>query len=147
MSLRRHDAATVRQLALEFVGLAGALGFPEYEGVAAALLCWVAWQEGRSDEVEKMAQEALAHWGRCVVHYSFHWLALWPLVAVHLSGGRVADAVEVSRQMLLPPQQRLPEELELAIQAALGTWDKCDSQGAAEMLGQAVELACRLRYA
>ena len=145
--LRQHHVADVEGSAPRVEELAGALSFPEYAGMAKAMMSWVAWKKGRPADVEPLAQEALAHWGSCVVHYNFCWVCLWPLVAVRLASGQVAEAVEAGRQLLVPPQQRLPEELESSVQAAVAAWDEGRAQLAEQKLGAAVELAQRLRYA
>ena len=127
--------------------LARVLSFPEYIGMARAMLSWVAWKEGRLVDAEVAAEEALEQWGTCVVNYSWHWVGLWPLIAVRLANRQVAEAVEAGRQLLLAPQQRLPDELASTVQAAITAWEEEDLQRAKEKLGNAVELAQRLRYA
>jgi ferric-dicitrate binding protein FerR (iron transport regulator) len=68
-------------------------------------------------------------------------------VALHLGAGQLPDAVEAGRQLLVAPQQRLPEPLESLVRAAVAAWDEGRLELAAEELGAAVELAQRLRYA
>jgi hypothetical protein len=63
-----------------------------------------------------------------------------------LRAGQVAEAVEAARQLLPAPQQRLPDELEAAVEAAGEARDQGDHQLAGATLGEAVELAVRLRY-
>ena len=58
-----------------------------------------------------------------------------------------ADAIDASGQLLLPPQQRLPDELEALVESVGAAWDGGEHERAADKLGQAVELARRLRYA
>ena len=52
----------------------------------------------------------------------------WPLIAVRLAEGRTAEAIDASLQLLVPPQQRLPDELEAAVEAAGEAWDQGDHQ-------------------
>lgn len=145
--LRQHDVDAVKELAPQGEELALALSFPEYVGMGRAMLSWVAWKEGRFVDAEAMAEEALEQWGTSVVNFSWYWVCLWPLIAVRLARGQVADAVEAGRQLLVPPQQRLPDELASVVQAAITAWEDEEPQLAEEKLGQAVELAERLRYA
>ena len=145
--LRQHDVDVVKELARQGEQLARVLSFPEYIGMARAMLSWVAWKEGRFVDAEVAAEEALEQWGTCVVNYSWHWVGLWPLIAVRLANRQVAEAVEAGRQLLLAPQQRLPDELASTVQAAITAWEEEDLQRAKEKLGNAVELAQRLRYA
>jgi eukaryotic-like serine/threonine-protein kinase len=145
--LRQHDVDAVNELAPQGEELARALTFPEYVGMARAMQSWVAWKEGRFVDAEGMAEEALEQWGTCVVHYSWYWACLWPLIAVRLARGQLAEAVKAACQLLVPPQQRLPPELASVVQAAITAWEGEEPQLAEEKLGQAVELAQRLRYA
>jgi ferric-dicitrate binding protein FerR (iron transport regulator) len=66
---------------------------------------------------------------------------------VRLASRQVAEAVEAGRQLLAPPQQRLPDELVSMVQAAITAWEDEELRLAEEKLGQSVELAERLRYA
>ena len=145
--LCQHDVGAVKQLAPQAEDLARALAFPEYLGMAKAMQAWVAWKEGRHVDVQALGEQALGQWRTCVVHYSWYWAGLWPLIAVRLDAGRVEEAVTAARELLGPDQQRLVAELESEVQAALGAWDKGDAKVAGESLAQAVELACRFGYA
>ncbi len=102
LGLRRHDVEAVKQRVPETVDLARSLGFPECEGLANAALGWVAWKEGRPGDVEALAGQARELWQKCVVHYFLYWAALWPLIAVLLSGGRFDDAIAAARELLGP---------------------------------------------
>ena len=146
-ALRRHDVAAVRSLAPQAMEAAVAASYPEYVAAAKATQAWVAWQEGRPEDVVALAGEALELWGTTVVSYPWYWLCLWPLISVRLAASQGAEAVEAARQLLVPPQQRLPDELEAAVQAAIDDWGQGKAQRAMEELGVAVELAWRLRYA
>jgi len=64
-----------------------------------------------------------------------------------LAAGELGDAVEAARQLLAPSQQRLPDELETTLQAAIAAWGTGDGQAAAAMLSDGVELAGQLRFA
>jgi tetratricopeptide (TPR) repeat protein len=145
--LCQHNAGTVKELAPRAEDLARSLAFPEYVGMAKAMKAWVAWKEGRPADVEVLAEEALAQWRLCVVHYSWYWAGLWPLIAVRLDAGRVEEAVGAARELLGPDQQRLAEGLEPEVQAALDAWQRGDARVAGEILGRALELASRLGYA
>ncbi len=145
--LRQHNVEQVKALAPTGEALAGELAFPEYAGMAKAMLAWAAWKEERCVDAEVLAEEARELWRRCVVHYSWCWAGLWPLVAVRLDDGRVEQAIAAARELLGPDQQRFPEALEQAVQSALDTWDRGDIEFATEWLSRALDLACRLRYA
>jgi eukaryotic-like serine/threonine-protein kinase len=146
-ALRRHDVTAVRSLAPEALTAATDGGWPEYVAAAKAMMAWVAWKEGRPDDVVALGTEALEMWASTVVSYSWYLLALWPLAAVHLAAGRLAEAISAARQLLLPPQQRLPDELEVLLESALAAWARAEPVPAGENLAEALELACRLAYA
>ena len=106
--LCEHDVAGVKEMAPQNEELARAFVFPEYVGMARAMLSWVAWKEGRFAEAELLGQEALEKWRTGAAHYPFYWVALWPLMAVRHAGGRYEEAVAAARELLSPDQMRLP---------------------------------------
>jgi eukaryotic-like serine/threonine-protein kinase len=57
--LRQHDVRTVSEIAPQANELASSLGFPEYVGMARAMMAWVAWREVKAGEVEELSRQAL----------------------------------------------------------------------------------------
>ena len=114
--------------------------------MAKACLVWLAWREGRSEEVEPRAEEALALRANATRWQPVDWICLWPLIAVRLETGHFGEAVDASRELLEPRQQRLPDELEAAVVGAGAAWDSDHQEFAGAMLAEAVELAEQLRY-
>ncbi|HTT89026.1 MAG TPA: hypothetical protein VMF65_05680, partial [Acidimicrobiales bacterium] len=98
------------------------------------------------EEVEALAKDALSSWPPGSWQ-PFHWVCLWPLVAVRLAAGLVADAVEAAAQLLPAPQQRFPDELEAEVQAGIRSWERGDPEGARETLASALELAREMGFA
>jgi tetratricopeptide (TPR) repeat protein len=145
-ALRRHDVETVRSLAPQGREAGRVAGYPEYVAAATATMAWVAWKDQRPDAVVALADEALSIWATTVVAYSWYWLCLWPAIATHLQAGRLAEAVAATRQLLVPPQQRLPDELEATVEAAGAAWERGESEVAARALAEALQLAERLSY-
>ena len=92
-ALRRDDPAGVGLLAPQAIEAAYAASRPQYAATAKASLAWMAWKTGRLGEVEALAEEALASWPDGSWQ-PFHWVCLWPLIAVRLDAGQVAEAVE-----------------------------------------------------
>jgi hypothetical protein len=137
----------VRVLAPLAMAAGDAASYPEYVAAAKATQAWVAWQSGPPADVVTLAAEALELWETNVVSYSWYWLCLWPLIAVRLARGQLAEALEAGRQLLVPPQQRLPDELESMVQSAIAAWDNTERDLAGQRLGEALVLAQRLRYA
>jgi tetratricopeptide (TPR) repeat protein len=145
-ALRRHDVEAVRSLASEAMAAGHDAGYPEYVACAMATNAWLAWHDQRHEDVVPLASAALDLWGTTVVRYSWFWVCLFPLIAARLSAGEIDEAVAASRQLLVPPQQRLPDELESMLVQVSVTLDSGDRQGAADKLAAALELARDLRY-
>jgi hypothetical protein len=146
-ALRRHDTEAVRKLGPEAVAACEGIGFPEWVAMAKGSLAWLAWQDGRPDEVLALAAECdelmkAPHGPEIFVN----WVRLWPVVAVHLAAGRTAEAVAAGRQMLDPSQQRFEDELESLLQSACDAWDAGDPETARLAMGKALGLAGELRY-
>jgi DNA-binding SARP family transcriptional activator/tetratricopeptide (TPR) repeat protein len=146
-ALRRHDLDAVRSLAPRVIAAAEVARYPAYVAAGKATLAWVAWNDQRFENVVPLATEALDLWATIAVTYPFKWLCLWPLISVHLASGQLDDAVDASRQLLTPPQQRLPDELESVVEGAGAAWDRGDHQLATDNLTAALELAGYLCYA
>ncbi len=145
-ALRRNDPAAVGLLAPQAVEAAYAASRPQYAATGKASLAWRAWKTGRVDEVEARAEEALSSWPASSWQ-PFHWVCLWPLIGVRLASGRVTQAVEAARQLLPAPQQRLPDELESEVRAAIEAWDHGEPERARQTLVKALEIAQQLRFA
>jgi hypothetical protein len=145
--LRAHDVEGVRSVSPRALGAAEAAGFPEYVAAAKACMAWVAWKGGDHAKTRELAHAALELWAKTVVSYGWYSLALWPLIAVRLAAGEVADAVDAARQLLVPPQHRLADEMESLLQSVAVTWDAGDHDLAAAKLAKAVALAEQLAYA
>jgi hypothetical protein len=145
-ALRRHDPVAVAALVPRALEAAEATSSPEYVAMAKASLAWLAWREGRSTEVGPRSEEALALWAKTTGWQPVHWICLWPLIAVRLGTGNVNEAVEASRRLLAPSQQRLPDELEPVVMAAQAAWDNGDRELTQAKLAQAVDLAHELHF-
>jgi class 3 adenylate cyclase/tetratricopeptide (TPR) repeat protein len=145
-ALRRHDAVAVAHLVSQVLEGPAASQWPEYSAMAKASLAWLAWHEGRFTEVGPRAEEALALWAKTTGWQPLHWICLWPLISVRLLTGNISAAVDASRQLLEPSQQRLPDELEPVVIEAGAAWDSGDQEVAGAKLAWAVELAHDLHY-
>ncbi|MGA2802951.1 MAG: AAA family ATPase [Acidimicrobiales bacterium] len=145
-ALRRHDADEVRRLAPQAMAAAVAAAYPEYVAAANATLSWLAWQEQRFDDAIALGGEALELWGTTIVSYSWYSLCLWPMIAVRLRAGQIDEAIDLSRKLLEPPQQRLPDDLELLVEQAGAASDQKRRRVAADKLAEALELAVALGW-
>jgi hypothetical protein len=140
---REHDVDAVRQLALEAGEITRAFAYADCAGMVTALLSWVAWKEGRAEEAERLAEEALETWRD---HSDDQWLCFWPLIAIRLADGRDLLAVEAARRLLGTDQVRLSDELEAAVGSSISAWDDGQREQAAQRLGQALRLAEKLGH-
>jgi hypothetical protein len=146
-ALRRGDIAAVRSLTPRAMTAASAMASAGAQTGVKACLAWLAWHDQRPEDVVTLAKEIAeqrAAAGRFAVFYG--WVYLWPLVAVHLEAGDIGEAIAASRQLLDPEQERPPDELESALTAAHGAWDRGQREMATEKLTVALALARSLHY-
>ncbi len=141
-ALRRHDTEGVRALIPRAAAATVDIG-DRIAGVTAAR-AWLAWQDGRPDEVIALAADiagrdltTVGSGARC------RWVYLFPLIAARLEQGALDEAVAAASQLLDPAQQLLPDELMAALAAAC---DSQDRQAAAKNLTAALDLAHGLHY-
>jgi tetratricopeptide (TPR) repeat protein len=126
-ALRRHDVQAVRDLLPQAFAAAKEVGGDIGSRVAGSLAAaaWLAWQDGRPDEVLRLAAEIeernLHRLGTGVM---YRWVYLFPLLAVHLQAGETGEAVAAARRIIDPSQQVLPDDLTAALAAACESWDQ-----------------------
>jgi len=143
VALDRHDVEALRSLAPQAMTAGEAvLGHPDMVGTAKACLAWLAWQDGRPQDVITLAGEALELWGSTSWRaYAISRVCIWPLIAVHLGVGQVAEAVAAGHQLLEPWQPRLTDELESLLGSACAAWDQDEPEVARAKMAEALELA------
>ena len=126
VALRRHDKNAVRSLAPRAEAAGEVVHLTTVVGAAKACLAWLAWQDGRSQDIVVLANEAgeLFRTPLGLATRACKWLYIWPLVAVRLQEGRVTQAVTAARELLDPLQRRLPDELQSIIESACLSWDR-----------------------
>jgi adenylate cyclase len=144
-ALRRHDTAAVRALVPRVLAEAEGMAAPDYLAGAKACLAWLAWQDRHPDDVIKLAEEittlttdtpdAGLYYGP--VH-------LWPLAAVHLEAGHLAEAVAATRR--LRDHTQFPAGLQATLTAASQAWDQDQPDLARDHLTAALDLARDLGY-
>ncbi len=117
----------------------------KFDGRIAANLsvaAWLAWQDGRPDEVLRLAAEIesldLTNVGSAAMH---GWVYLFPLLAVRLAAGATAEAVAAARRIIDPSQQLLPDDLTTALAAACASWDQGDPVAGGQHLTEALAVA------
>ena len=117
---------------------------PLYIGVAKANLAWLSFCHGNVDEVLREGSVALEQWRP--FPYPLEWLARWPLLAVVLGQGRIADAVGHARAMLDPAQQRLPDAVTAILEKAVQAREGEEPGSAEQYLRQSIALAGEMGY-
>ena len=119
---------------------------PDYIAASRANQAWLAWRKEDLAAAEQLCQEALAQWRQSPLVYPFQWQALWPLLAVALAWGREDEAWAHARSLLEPAQQRLPDSLNAALEAALAAKAANRSAEASGHLHRAAAIAGELGY-
>lgn len=137
---RRGEIERVAALAAQCEAACAHARLAEYTGALQANRAWVALREGRRGDARTAAEAALAAWRDVRVPYPMQWLAVFPLLSLAVDARRVDEAVTVARRLFDEEQQRLPEELSTALEAAIRSASDVDA------FGHAIELAKRWRY-
>jgi tetratricopeptide (TPR) repeat protein len=140
---RRDQMAKARQYASRALTLATTLQMVEYIATAKANLAWIAWRKENLSEAQEYGQSALELWPE---DYPFQWTALWPLIAVALAQGQISEAVDYTRTLLDPVQQRMPDGLTTELEETLLKWKEGQSEKSRIHFDQAVKLAQDLGY-
>jgi hypothetical protein len=149
-ALRRHDTAAVRALVHRVLTEVETIASPDYLAGAKACLAWLAWQDRHPDDVIKLAEEIatlLAGTPDAGLYYGP--VHLWPLAAVHLEAGHLAEAVAATRRLrdhTQLPASREGADLEAALTAASRAWDAGQPDLARSTLTAALNLARELGY-
>ncbi len=142
----RKDTRRLQALLPEFVQILQTAGLKEYLPYVNAVEAWFAWQAHQFEEVERLAQEALAAWGRAAVAIPFQWIARWPLLSVAVQQRNFAAAIEHAKEMLSPAQQKLPEDVTSVLEAAVQASDAGKLEAARAPLAEALQLAMEKGY-
>ncbi|HEX5289020.1 MAG TPA: hypothetical protein VFX25_09125, partial [Streptosporangiaceae bacterium] len=144
-ALRRHDTAAVRALVPRVLAEAESMAAPDYLAGAKACLAWLAWQDRHPDDVIKLAEEITTlTTGTPDAGLYYGPVHLWPLAAVHLEAGHLAEAVAATRR--LRDHTQFPADLEAALTAASRAYDQDQPGLARDHLTAALDLARDLGY-
>jgi DNA-binding SARP family transcriptional activator/tetratricopeptide (TPR) repeat protein len=144
-ALRRHDTAEVRALLPRVLAEAETIAGPDYLAGAKAFLAWLAWLDRHPDDVIKLAEEiATLMTGTPDAGLYYGPVHLWPLAAVHLEAGHLAEAVAATRR--LRDHSQLPADLEAALTAASQAYDQDQPGLTRDHLTAALGLARDLGY-
>jgi len=149
-AVRRHDTEAARSLMHRAQAAAVATAGFSLPVETTACRAWLAWQDGRPEEVVALAAQIVAE-NRTTYHapegHSPHnWVYLWPLIATHLDAGNVEAAAAAAGRLLDPGQLRFPDPLDAALTAACTAWSQGDLATTASALRAAVAQAQHLHY-
>lgn len=120
------------------------VGVPVYIGAVTANQAWLHYRDGNWESAEASAQKALRQMEGA--NYPFHWLALWPSLAISVSRNDLASAIESAASMLDPIQQRLPNNLTALLKSAIDHWQDNDHDATRKTLFEAVKIAHTTNY-
>jgi tetratricopeptide (TPR) repeat protein len=144
IALRRHDTEAVRALLPQALAAARETGCHFESSVASAMTgaAWLAWRDGRPDEVTRLAAGIEAHPPSALGFGAmYRWVYLFPLLAARLQVGQLDAAVAAARQIIDPSQMRLPDDLTAALTDACESWADGKRTDTAELLARALTLA------
>lgn len=124
--------------AAKCVEAATASQMSEYLGAGLATQAWVALQERDIAGAERLARRAVDLWAKLACVYPFQWLALIPLLQIHLSRLDLEQSIVFTRQMLAPGQQYLAGAAWDALSRANAHWQASDHPGTRDALESAL---------
>ena len=111
----------------------------------AAVRWWLAWQDRHPDDVIKLAEEiATLISGTPDAGIYYGPVLLWPLAAMHLEAGHLAEAIAATRRLRI--HTKFPADLEATLTAASQAWDQDQPDQARDHLTAALDLAQTLGY-
>lgn len=146
LSRFRGEVDEVYSYALRTQEAAEAAHMPDYVAATRGNQAWLAWRRQDLQAVEQLSQEALALWRQSPLVYPFRWQALWPLLAVALVRGHEDKAWGCAQALLEPTQQRLPDQLNTALETALQAKAHNQTEAARCHLNGAMERAREMGY-
>jgi len=120
-------------------------GIRVYVGTSQANLGWVDFHARRYPEAQERCRSALELWRGIDAAFPFFWMAVFPLLAMRLARGDLAELLGLVRSLLAPSQQRLPEELTAPLEDALAAGRGREERVRAA-LARAVKLAEETGY-
>jgi tetratricopeptide (TPR) repeat protein len=118
----------------------------DYINLARAYQAWIAWRDGDLSLARAHGHAVLEGWRQLQTQYMFQWIVLWPLIGAALAQEDLEDATGFARALLEPSQQRMADDVEAAIQAAVQAWDHKDIHTARSWLQKALERAQKAGY-
>ena len=143
---RLSEGSAARADAEQTLALASKLRMVEYIAMAKANLAWVAWKDGRLQDVEELGEEALALWHGMEDPLGSDWIALWPLIAVALEHDNFSKAIDSIRGLLAEGQYPLADAVMADCRAAIDCSMRDDREALRNCLDRALQTASAFHY-
>jgi eukaryotic-like serine/threonine-protein kinase len=86
-------------------------------------LGWAAWREGDIEQAEAYLQKAQAAIAKFPAPNPVKFIFVGPLLAMAAAREDWGTAVAHARALLDPGQQKMPDDVELALQTAVTAWE------------------------
>jgi hypothetical protein len=147
MTIMYRLQGKITQVAVQLphlIEISQAVGYSNYIGVAQANAAWLHYHAGEWQPAQTQAETAEANLINTT--YPFQWVVHWLLLALALRQDRLPDAIAAARAMLHVKQQKLPDEVEAALETAVSAHEANDEMTARDCLKTAVDLAIHYGY-
>jgi hypothetical protein len=143
---RQQNTKLTTSLAQQSLDIALAHKLYDYIGAANAHFAWITWKKNDYIAVHEYGQQAFNAWQQISMRYGFEWILRLQLIAVALIEGDIVEAHAQARPLLDNAQQRMPPEIDAALEKAdeaanRGDWDLVHS-----WLETAVKQAIEQKY-
>ncbi len=142
----RKDAQRVQEFLPQLEQVLTAAGLTEYMPYIPAIKAWFALRENQLDEARSLSQEAVTLLQKSPFKNPFHWLIRWPILSVAFQQGNLTEAIEQAKEMLMPAQQKLPDDLTAALEAAISAGEAKQPEAVRHSLAEALKLATEKGY-
>jgi eukaryotic-like serine/threonine-protein kinase len=122
-------------------------GMREYLAAAHANQAWLALRSGQIDLAYSKATQALDIWRVQSGVFPFQWMALLPLMEIHLANDSLERTVSCVDNLLMANQQCLPGKATDALSRALTSWSMGDRANTKTALKLALSALAETEYA
>jgi hypothetical protein len=140
----RNEIDRARAYAARTLDTAAKAKLGIYVAMAQGNLAWLAWRDGDFTAAEALGQTART--SLQTLGGPFHWVVLWPLLAMAKAREQFSESADLARQMLHPAQQRFPDSLAALLEAAIRATENDELEASRAQFEQAVELAQQMGY-
>ncbi len=123
-----------------------ALNMREYVAVVLANHSWLAWKTNKLEEAVGLAKEAMVNWQNHSPSYPFKWLALMQLIDIYHGASDIDKTVEYAKILLDGNNAKLIGGVEEALEDAVSSHTRGDSDHAATGISNTLELAKNAGY-